>query len=101
VGDDAQSIYAFRGANIQNILNFKDDYPDHQLFKLEQNYRRPNIIQAANSVIKHNEKQIPKIIWTANKEGDKINLIGCKRNRRSTNGGCFYHKKQTKPQFIT
>jgi DNA helicase-2/ATP-dependent DNA helicase PcrA len=76
VGDDAQSIYAFRGANIQNILNFKDDYPDHQLFKLEQNYRSTkNIIQAANSVIKHNEKQIPKIIWTANKEGDKIKLL--------------------------
>ena len=63
VGDDAQSIYAFRGANIQNILNFKIDYPDYKTYKLEQNYRSTsNIVEAANSIIKHNEKQyyIPK-----------------------------------------
>jgi len=76
VGDDAQSIYSFRGANIHNILNFKDDYPDHQLFKLEQNYRSTkNILHAANSLIKNNEKQIPKLIWTANQIGDKIKVI--------------------------
>jgi DNA helicase-2/ATP-dependent DNA helicase PcrA len=76
VGDDAQSIYAFRGANIQNILNFKDDYPDHKLFKLEQNYRSTkNIIQAANTVIKNNQKQIHKVIWTSNDEGEKIKLV--------------------------
>jgi len=76
VGDDAQSIYSFRGANINNILNFKDDYPEYQVFKLEQNYRSTkNIIQAANSVIKNNKKQIPKLIWTANDAGDKIKVI--------------------------
>ena len=76
VGDDAQSIYSFRGANIHNILNFKDDYPDHQIFKLEQNYRSTkNIIHAANSLIKNNEKQIPKLIWTANPTGNKIKVI--------------------------
>ena len=76
VGDDAQSIYAFRGANIQNILNFKEDYPDYTLFKLEQNYRSTkNIIEAANEVITHNNKQIPKTIWTANADGEKIRLF--------------------------
>ena len=76
VGDDAQSIYSFRGANINNILNFKEDYPDYKLFKLEQNYRSTkNIISAANSLIKNNEKQIPKLIWTANQTGNKIKVI--------------------------
>ena len=73
VGDDAQSIYAFRGANIQNILNFKRDYPDAYTFKLEQNYRScQNIVNAANSVIDKNVEQIKKTIWTANEEGEKI-----------------------------
>ena len=63
VGDDAQSIYAFRGANIQNILNFRNDYPDHQVFKLEQNYRSTkNIVGAANHIITHNKNQIYKKI---------------------------------------
>jgi DNA helicase-2/ATP-dependent DNA helicase PcrA len=76
VGDDAQSIYSFRGANINNILNFKDDYPEFKIFKLEQNYRSTgNIIHAANSLIKNNKKQIPKIIWTANQPGEKIKII--------------------------
>lgn len=73
VGDDAQSIYAFRGANIQNILNFKRDYPEAYTFKLEQNYRScQNIVNAANSVIDKNIEQIKKTIWTANEEGEKI-----------------------------
>ncbi|MEE1253189.1 MAG: UvrD-helicase domain-containing protein [Bacteroidales bacterium] len=73
VGDDAQSIYAFRGANIQNILNFKRDYPEAYIFKLEQNYRScQNIVNAANSVIDKNVEQIKKTIWTANEEGEKI-----------------------------
>jgi len=73
VGDDAQSIYAFRGANIQNILNFKKNYPDYKLFKLEQNYRSTqNIVNAANSLIKNNQKQIEKKIWTSNQLGEKI-----------------------------
>ena len=76
VGDDAQSIYAFRGANIQNILNFKTDYPDVRTFKLEQNYRSTkNIVSAANSLITKNKNQIPKEIWTDNEEGDKIKVI--------------------------
>lgn len=73
VGDDAQSIYAFRGANIQNILNFKKDYSDAYTFKLEQNYRSAgNIVNAANSVIDKNVEQIKKTIWTENPEGEKI-----------------------------
>ena len=76
VGDDAQSIYAFRGANIQNILNFERDYPDVATFKLEQNYRSTkNIVNAASSVIKNNEKQLEKSVWTANDEGDKIQVF--------------------------
>jgi len=76
VGDDAQSIYAFRGADITNILNFERDYPDLKIFKLEQNYRSTqNIVSAANSVIKKNRAQLPKNIWTANEEGELIELI--------------------------
>ncbi|MFU8844164.1 MAG: ATP-dependent helicase [Bacteroidales bacterium] len=76
VGDDAQSIYAFRGANIQNILNFKRDYPDAREFKLEQNYRSTQIIvKASNSLIKNNKDQITKTIWTHNDPGELIQLI--------------------------
>jgi len=79
VGDDAQSIYAFRGANIQNILNFRKDYPDHMVFKLEQNYRSTkNIVNAANSIIVNNKDQIFKKIWTQNDEGVKLRLIRAK-----------------------
>lgn len=73
VGDDAQSIYAFRGANIRNILNFQKDYPDTRLFKLEQNYRSTKtIVQAANSIIAKNKDQIEKNVWTDNGSGEKI-----------------------------
>ncbi len=76
VGDDAQSIYAFRGANIQNILNFRKDYPDHSIFKLEQNYRSTkHIVSAANSLIEHNKNQIHKKIWTGNESGEKISIV--------------------------
>jgi DNA helicase II / ATP-dependent DNA helicase PcrA len=76
VGDDAQSIYAFRGANIQNILNFKKDYPDNRVFKLEQNYRSTqNIVNAANSVIANNKDQIKKKVWTQNQAGEKIRIF--------------------------
>ncbi len=76
VGDDAQSIYAFRGAEIHNILNLEKDYPDLKVFKLEQNYRSTqNIVHAANSVIKRNKAQLPKNLWTNNSEGDLIELI--------------------------
>lgn len=76
VGDDAQSIYSFRGANIQNILNFKRDYPDVQLFKLEQNYRSTQtIVNAANSIISNNKDQIFKEVWTENDEGNLIQVF--------------------------
>ncbi|PWJ40222.1 ATP-dependent helicase [Sediminitomix flava] len=76
VGDDAQSIYAFRGANIQNILNFEKDYPDLKVIKLEQNYRSSqNIVEAANSVIKHNQAQLKKNVWTSNDDGRLIDVI--------------------------
>ncbi len=76
VGDDAQSIYAFRGANIQNILNFRKDYPDYKLFKLEQNYRSTKVIvDAANKVITFNKDQIKKTVWTDNGKGEKIGFI--------------------------
>ncbi len=76
VGDDAQSIYSFRGANIQNILNFKKDYPDFKLYKLEQNYRSTkNIVEAANGVISKNKDQIQKTVWTSNDEGSKITVV--------------------------
>lgn len=75
VGDDAQSIYAFRGANIQNILNFRKDYPDAKTFKLEQNYRSTKtIVGAANGIIVNNREQIFKEIWTDNDEGSKIRI---------------------------
>lgn len=76
VGDDAQSIYAFRGANIQNILGFQKDYPDFKQYKLEQNYRSTKmIVNAANSVIEKNRDQIKKEVWTSNIEGNRIPVI--------------------------
>lgn len=76
VGDDAQSIYSFRGANIQNILNFKRDYPAVKVVKLEQNYRSTqNIVKAANAIIQNNKDQIFKEVWTSNVDGSKIDLI--------------------------
>jgi DNA helicase-2/ATP-dependent DNA helicase PcrA len=76
VGDDAQSIYSFRGATIENILQFQKDYEDVKVVKLEQNYRSTqSIITAANEVIKQNKGQIPKNLWTENIEGEKIRLV--------------------------
>jgi len=76
VGDDSQSIYAFRGANIQNILNFQRDYDDVKIFKLEQNYRSTsNIVDAANSVIEKNKTKLDKEIWTANDKGEKVKVM--------------------------
>jgi DNA helicase-2/ATP-dependent DNA helicase PcrA len=82
VGDDAQSIYAFRGANINNILNFQKDYDDVKVFRLEQNYRSTkNIVNAANSIIEKNKTRLDKVVWTANDEGAKIKV-----NRTMTDG---------------
>lgn len=76
VGDDAQSIYAFRGANIQNILDFKKNYNDAKVFKLEQNYRSTkNIVQAANSIIANNKEQLQKNVFSENHEGEKIRVL--------------------------
>jgi len=76
VGDDAQSIYSFRGATIQNILQFQKDYDNVKVVKLEQNYRSTqNILKAANEIIKNNKSQIPKDLWTENGEGEKIKLV--------------------------
>ena len=75
VGDDAQSIYSFRGANIDNILGFRESYDDAKLFKLEQNYRSTQlIVQAANSLIRKNARQIPKDVFSKNEHGDKLTL---------------------------
>ncbi|AMD85609.1 DNA helicase-2 / ATP-dependent DNA helicase PcrA [Capnocytophaga haemolytica] len=75
VGDDAQSIYAFRGANINNILNFKHDYPRAKEYRLEQNYRSTkNIVEAANSVIEHNKVRLEKVVWTANEMGEPLKV---------------------------
>lgn len=82
VGDDAQSIYAFRGANINNILNFQKDYDDVKMFRLEQNYRSTkNIVNAANSIIDKNQTKLEKVVWTANDDGPKIKV-----NRLLTDG---------------
>jgi len=76
VGDDAQSIYAFRGADIKNILNFERDYSALKVVKLEQNYRSTkNIVNAANSIIGYNKAQLKKNVWTSNDEGNQIELI--------------------------
>lgn len=76
VGDDAQSIYSFRGAKIENILNFRNDYPNYKLFKLEENYRSTqNIVNAANSVIAKNSRQIKKKIFSSKENGDKIKVM--------------------------
>lgn len=76
VGDDAQSIYAFRGANIQNILNFEKDYPDLKMFKLEQNYRSTKtIVGAANQIIANNKDQFEKNVFTENDEGQKLRVV--------------------------
>ena len=76
VGDDAQSIYSFRGARIENILEFKNDYGNYQLFKLEQNYRSTQtIVNAANAIISNNQGQIHKTVFSKNEEGEKIQVI--------------------------
>lgn len=75
VGDDAQSIYAFRGANINNILNFQKDYDNVKMYRLEQNYRSSkNIVEAANNVIDKNKTKLDKVVWTANDDGPKIKV---------------------------
>ena len=98
VGDDSQSIYAFRGANINNILNFQRDYDDAAVYRLEQNYRSTkNIVRAANSVIEKNKVRLEKVIWTANEEGKKIKIhrtITDAEEGRYVATSIFEHKMQ-------
>ena len=78
VGDDAQSIYSWRGANLDNMLNFEKDFPKHKIFRLEQNYRSTKtILSAADSVIKNNKKQLVKTLWTENNDGEKVMIVKC------------------------
>ncbi len=96
VGDDAQSIYGFRGANISNILNFKSDYPDFKLFKLEQNYRSTKtIVDAANKIISYNKDQIKKTVWTDNKPGSLIGFIKASSDNEEGNlvANAIFEKK--------
>ena len=82
VGDDAQSIYAFRGADIRNILDFQRDYPDAKIFRLEQNYRSTKtILSLADTLIRNNIDQIPKTLWTGNDDGDPVVLTVCSDDR--------------------
>jgi DNA helicase-2/ATP-dependent DNA helicase PcrA len=82
VGDDAQSIYSFRGADIRNILDFEHDYPGCAVFRLEQNYRSTGtVLQAANSLIRHNRGQIEKKLWTENIEGEPVRVVRCTDDR--------------------
>ncbi|MBE7639919.1 UvrD-helicase domain-containing protein [Salegentibacter sp. BLCTC] len=98
VGDDAQSIYAFRGANINNILNFQKDYDNVQMYRLEQNYRSTkNIVNAANSIIEKNKTKLEKVVWTANDEGPKIvvnRLLTDGEEGRFVAGSIFENKMQ-------
>ena len=98
VGDDAQSIYAFRGANINNILNFQKDYDDVQMYRLEQNYRSSkNIVNAANSIIDKNQTKLEKVVWTNNDDGPKTvvnRLLTDGEEGRFVAGSIFENKMQ-------
>lgn len=101
VGDDAQSIYGFRGANIDNILDFQKIYPETKLFKLEQNYRSTqNIVQAANSLILHNKRQIHKDVYSRNAKGEKLVLRPVYSDKEEAAVVCRYIKQlQLKEHF--
>jgi DNA helicase-2/ATP-dependent DNA helicase PcrA len=95
VGDDAQSIYRWRGADIRNILDFQRDYPNAEVVRLEQNYRSTkNILAAADAVIKNNQGQIKKTLWTENAEGDKITVLGCPSDREEAEAIVTVLKRQ-------
>ncbi len=98
VGDDAQSIYSFRGANISNILNFQRDYDEVGVYRLEQNYRSTkNIVNAANSIIANNKNQLEKVVWTANDDGAAIKIhrsVTDAEEGRFVAGSIFENKMQ-------
>ncbi|NNG27144.1 MAG: UvrD-helicase domain-containing protein, partial [Ignavibacteriaceae bacterium] len=95
VGDDAQSIYSWRGANLSNMLDFEKDYKRHKVFRLEQNYRSTKmILEAAGSVIKNNKKQIVKTLWTQNNDGEQLTLIKCADEKDEAYQIAKYLKKE-------
>ncbi|WP_185870404.1 ATP-dependent helicase [Blattabacterium cuenoti] len=102
VGDDAQSIYAFRGANISNILNFHMDYNEAKIFRLEQNYRSTNhIVQASNKIISFNKNQLFKKVWTNNEKGEEVKIYSASSERKEAEyiaSHILYLKKKTKLQ---
>jgi DNA helicase-2/ATP-dependent DNA helicase PcrA len=96
VGDDAQSIYSWRGANIGNMRDFGKDFPKYKLFKLEQNYRSTKVIlKAADSVIKHNKDQVSKTLWTENEEGEPVVLLKCSDEKDEASQISKYIKYET------
>jgi DNA helicase-2/ATP-dependent DNA helicase PcrA len=95
VGDDAQSIYSWRGANLDNMFNFEKDFPKHVVYKLEQNYRSTKtILQAADSIIKNNADQLEKTLWTENNDGEKVSVIKCADEKDEAHQIAKYIKKE-------
>lgn len=102
VGDDAQSIYSWRGANIGNMYDFKKDFKNYKLFKLEQNYRSTkNILTAADSVIKNNKNQVSKTLWTENNDGEQLTLIRCADEKDEAFQLAKYIKKEISKKKIS
>ncbi|MFZ1282412.1 MAG: UvrD-helicase domain-containing protein [Ignavibacteriaceae bacterium] len=102
VGDDAQSIYSWRGANIGNMRDFGKDFPKYKLFKLEQNYRSTKVIlKAADSVIKHNKDQVSKTLWTENEEGEPVVLLKCSDEKDEASQISKYIKYETSKKKLT
>ncbi len=102
VGDDAQSIYSWRGANLGNMLDFGKDFPKYKLFKLEQNYRSTKIIlKAADSVIKNNKDQVIKTLWTENEEGEPLVLLRCTDEKDEASQIAKFIKHETAKKKIT
>ena len=102
VGDDAQSIYSWRGANLGNIQDFRKDFPKYKLFKLEQNYRSTKmILKAADSVIKNNTDQVPKTLWTENEEGEPVMLLKCADENDEALQMAKYIKQETTKRKIS
>lgn len=102
VGDDAQSIYSWRGANVGNMQDFGKDFPKYRLFKLEQNYRSTKmILKAADSVIKNNSDQVPKTLWTENEEGEPVMLLKCADEKDEAAQIAKFIKQETVKRKIT
>lgn len=102
VGDDAQSIYSWRGANLGNMQDFRKDFPKYKLFKLEQNYRSTKmILKAADSVIKNNTDQVPKTLWTENEEGEPVMLLKCADEKDEALQMAKYIKQETTKRKIS